>query len=92
MSYVAAPQLSAPFTNRPICGTYDSIIQGMQKTGTRRLLIVSGFIVADEGDSPFMRYLLKPRLTVRSRSAKSEPEAPTRAVGTPASTPIKESC
>jgi len=37
-----------------------SIIQAMQKTGTRRLLIVSGSIVADEGDSPFMRYLLKP--------------------------------
>jgi putative NADH-flavin reductase len=40
-------------------GTH-SIIQAMQKTGTRRLLIVSGSIVADEGDSPFMRYLLKP--------------------------------
>ena len=37
-----------------------SIIQAMQKTGTRRLLIVSGSIVADEGDSPFTRYLLKP--------------------------------
>jgi putative NADH-flavin reductase len=37
-----------------------SIIQAMQKTGARRLLIVSGSIVADEGDSPFMRYLLKP--------------------------------
>jgi len=37
-----------------------SIIQAMQKTGTRRLLIVSGSIVADEGDSPFMRYVLKP--------------------------------
>jgi len=35
-------------------------MQAMQKTGTRRLLIVSGSIVADEGDSPFMRYLLKP--------------------------------
>ena len=40
-------------------GTH-SIIQAMQKTGTRRLLIVSGSIVADEGDSPFTRYLLKP--------------------------------
>jgi len=37
-----------------------SIIQAMQKTGTRRLLIVSGSVVADEGESPFMRYLLKP--------------------------------
>jgi putative NADH-flavin reductase len=37
-----------------------SIIQAMQKTGTRRLLQVSGSIVADEGESPYMRYLLKP--------------------------------
>lgn len=37
-----------------------SIIQAMQKTGTRRLLIVSGSVVADEGESAFMRYLLKP--------------------------------
>jgi putative NADH-flavin reductase len=37
-----------------------SIIQAMQKTGTRRLLMVSGSVVADEGESPFTRYLLKP--------------------------------
>jgi putative NADH-flavin reductase len=37
-----------------------SIIEAMQKTGARRLLIVSGSVVADEGESPFMRYLLKP--------------------------------
>ena len=37
-----------------------SIILAMQKTGTRRLLIVSGSIVADDGEGPFMRYLLKP--------------------------------
>jgi putative NADH-flavin reductase len=37
-----------------------SIIQAMQKTGTRRLLMVSGSIVADKGESPYMRYLLKP--------------------------------
>jgi putative NADH-flavin reductase len=37
-----------------------SIIQAMQKTGTCRLLIVSGSVVADDGESPFMRYLLKP--------------------------------
>jgi putative NADH-flavin reductase len=37
-----------------------SIIRAMQKTGTRRLLMVSGSVVADEGESPFMRYLLKP--------------------------------
>jgi putative NADH-flavin reductase len=37
-----------------------SIIAAMQKTGTRRLLIVSGSIVADDGEGRFMRYLLKP--------------------------------
>jgi putative NADH-flavin reductase len=37
-----------------------SIIQAMEKTGTRRLLEVSGSIVTDEGESPYMRYLLKP--------------------------------
>jgi putative NADH-flavin reductase len=37
-----------------------SIIQAMQKTGTRRLVQVSGSVVADEGESPYMRYLLKP--------------------------------
>lgn len=37
-----------------------SIIQAMQKTGVRRLLEVSGSIVADDGESPYLRYLLKP--------------------------------
>src|SRR5512142_2485770 len=37
-----------------------SIIEAMQKTGTRRLLEVSGSVVADEGESPYLRYLLKP--------------------------------
>ena len=37
-----------------------SIIQAMQKTGSRRLITVSGSIVTDEGESPYMRYLLKP--------------------------------
>jgi putative NADH-flavin reductase len=37
-----------------------SIIQAMYKTGTSRLLEVSGPIVTDEGDSPYLRYLLKP--------------------------------
>jgi len=37
-----------------------SIIAAMQETGTRRLLEVSGSIVADEGESPYLRYLLKP--------------------------------
>src|SRR5271169_2976783 len=37
-----------------------SIIAAMDKTGTRRFLEVSGSIVADEGESPYLRYLLKP--------------------------------
>jgi putative NADH-flavin reductase len=37
-----------------------SIIQAMQGTGSRRLLEVSGSIVADEGESPYLRYLVKP--------------------------------
>jgi putative NADH-flavin reductase len=37
-----------------------SIVQAMGKTGTRRLLEVSGSVVADEGESPYLRYLLKP--------------------------------
>jgi putative NADH-flavin reductase len=37
-----------------------SIIRAMQETGTRRLLQVSGSIVADQGESPYLRYLLKP--------------------------------
>lgn len=37
-----------------------SIVTAMQKSGTRRLLHVSGSIVADEGESPYLRYLLKP--------------------------------
>jgi putative NADH-flavin reductase len=37
-----------------------SIIAAMDKTGTRRLLEVSGSIVADEGESAYMRYLVKP--------------------------------
>jgi putative NADH-flavin reductase len=37
-----------------------SIIQAMEKTGASRLLAVSGSVVADEGESPYLRYLLKP--------------------------------
>src|SRR2546421_2367783 len=37
-----------------------SIIQAMQKTDTHRLLEVSGSVVADEGENPYLRYLLKP--------------------------------
>ncbi|MGN6679613.1 MAG: NAD(P)-dependent oxidoreductase [Streptosporangiaceae bacterium] len=37
-----------------------SIIQAMEKTGTRRFVEVSGSIVADEGESLYMRFLVKP--------------------------------
>jgi putative NADH-flavin reductase len=37
-----------------------SIIRTMQETGTRRLITVSGSIVTDKGESPYLRYLLKP--------------------------------
>ena len=37
-----------------------SIMQAMGKTGASRLLFISGSIVADEGESPYLRYLLKP--------------------------------
>jgi putative NADH-flavin reductase len=37
-----------------------SIIQAMQKSGIRRLLEISGSVAADDGESPYLRYLLKP--------------------------------
>jgi putative NADH-flavin reductase len=37
-----------------------SIIAAMDKTGTARFVQVSGSIVADEGESLYMRYLVKP--------------------------------
>jgi len=37
-----------------------SIIAAMEKTGSRRFVQVSGSIVADDGESPYMRYLVKP--------------------------------
>ena len=37
-----------------------SIIQAMDKTGARRLQFISGSIVTDEGESPYLRYLIKP--------------------------------
>jgi putative NADH-flavin reductase len=43
-----------------IADSVRSIIQAMDKTGTRRLVQVSGSIVADDGESPYMRYLIKP--------------------------------
>jgi putative NADH-flavin reductase len=60
-----------------------SIIAAMQKTGARRLLTVSGSIVADEGESLYLRYLIKPvarRTSLRHvctdmRAAEAEVEA-----------------
>jgi len=37
-----------------------AIITAMHKAGSRRLLMLSGSIVADEGESPYLRYLVKP--------------------------------
>ena len=37
-----------------------SIIQAMHEAGARRFLEVSGSVVTDEGESPYLRYLLKP--------------------------------
>jgi putative NADH-flavin reductase len=37
-----------------------SVIEAMRKEGTRRLILVSGSIVADDGEGPAMRYLVKP--------------------------------
>ena len=37
-----------------------SIMEAMRMTGARRLMVVSGSIVADEGESFYLRYLLKP--------------------------------
>lgn len=37
-----------------------SIIAAMQKTGGRRFLALSGSVVADDGESAYLRYLLKP--------------------------------
>jgi len=43
-----------------IADSVRSIIAAMDKTGTRRFVQVSGSVVADEGESPYMRYLVKP--------------------------------
>jgi putative NADH-flavin reductase len=53
-----APAGTGPSTLRQ--DSTRSIIQAMQKTSARRLLVISGSIVADQGESPYMRYLLKP--------------------------------
>jgi putative NADH-flavin reductase len=59
-----------------------SIVAAMQKTGVRRLLTVSGSIVADDGESPYLR-LIKPvarrtflrHVCADMRSAEAEVEA-----------------
>ena len=53
-----APHGTGPSTLRQ--DSTHSIIQAMRKTGARRLLFISGSIVADEGESPYLRYLIKP--------------------------------
>ena len=53
-----APPGTGPSTLRQ--DSTRSIIQAMQETGGRRLLAVSGSVVADQGESPYLRYLLKP--------------------------------
>jgi putative NADH-flavin reductase len=60
-----------------------SIIAAMQKAGARRLLTVSGSIAADEGESPYLRYLIKPvarrtflrHVCADMRAAEAEVEA-----------------
>ena len=52
------PRGSGPTT--VIQDSVRSIIRAMDKTGTRRFVEVSGSIVADEGESPYIRYLVKP--------------------------------
>lgn len=55
---VIGPRDTGPTT--VIQDSVRSIIAAMQKSGGRRLLTLSGSIVADEGESPYMRYLIKP--------------------------------
>ena len=55
-----------------------SIIQAMHKTGTRRFLQVSGSVVADEGESPYLRYLLKPAGTAHILAPCLRRHAPRR--------------
>lgn len=54
----AGPRGTGPTT--VITDSVASITAAMDKAGTRRLLALSGSIVADEGDSFYLRYLLKP--------------------------------
>jgi len=54
----AGPSGTGPTT--VIADSVRSIAAAMDKAGTRRLLAVSGSIVADEGESFYLRYALKP--------------------------------
>jgi putative NADH-flavin reductase len=54
----AGPRGTGPTT--VIQDSVRSIVTAMQKTGSRRLLTLSGSIVADDGESLLLRYLLKP--------------------------------
>lgn len=77
----AGPRGTGPTT--VIQDSVRSIVAAMQKTGGRRLLMLSGSIVADEGESPYLRYLLKPvarrtflrRVCADMRAGESEVEA-----------------
>lgn len=54
----AGPRGTGPTT--VITDSVRSIAAAMQKAGSRRLIAVTGSIVADDGDSFYLRYLLKP--------------------------------
>jgi len=49
-----------------------SIMQAMGKTGASRLLFISGSIVADEGESPYLHYLIKPVVNADFLAAEQE--------------------
>lgn len=60
-----------------------SIVAAMEKSGVRRLLALSGSIVTDEGESAYLRYLIKPlarrtflrHVCADMRAAEAEVEA-----------------
>lgn len=54
----AGPRGTGPTT--VITDSVRSIAAAMSKAGTRRLLALSGSIVADDGESFYLRYVLKP--------------------------------
>ena len=54
----AGPRGTGPTT--VITDSVRSIVAAMDKAGTRRLLALSGSIVADDGESFYLRYVVKP--------------------------------